>query len=103
MKSRSVADSTAAVNPNTSLTKCPSASRTSAISSSERDPPLHVIEQGRVDALLQTTTQNRRTVFEEAAGISRFNQRKQDALRKLERVDKTSSGSRTSWTKSNPG
>jgi len=45
-----------------------------------------IIEQGRVDALLQTTTQNRRTVFEEAAGISRFNQRKQDALRKLERV-----------------
>ncbi|MCA9095102.1 MAG: AAA family ATPase, partial [Planctomycetaceae bacterium] len=45
-----------------------------------------IIEQGRVDALLQTTTQNRRAVFEEAAGISRFNQRKQDALRKLERV-----------------
>lgn len=45
-----------------------------------------IIEQGRVDALLQTTTQNRRVVFEEAAGISRFNQRKQDALRKLERV-----------------
>lgn len=45
-----------------------------------------IIEQGRVDALLQTTTQNRRAVFEEAAGISRFNQRKQDALRKLDRV-----------------
>ncbi|MFO1019534.1 MAG: AAA family ATPase [Planctomycetales bacterium] len=45
-----------------------------------------IIEQGRVDALLQTTTQNRRVVFEEAAGISRFNQRKQDALRRLERV-----------------
>jgi chromosome segregation protein len=45
-----------------------------------------IIEQGRVDALLQATNVARRTVFEEAAGISKFNLRKQDALRKLERV-----------------
>lgn len=45
-----------------------------------------IIEQGRVDALLQATNQNRRMVFEEAAGISKFNVRKTDALRKLERV-----------------
>ena len=45
-----------------------------------------IIEQGRVDALLQATNVARRTVFEEAAGISKFNARKQDALRKLERV-----------------
>src|SRR5262245_36379406 len=37
-----------------------------------------IIEQGRVDALLQTTTVNRRVVFEEAAGISRFKARKID-------------------------
>src|SRR5205085_12562155 len=30
------------------------------------------IEQGRVDVLLQATTKDRRTIFEEAAGISRF-------------------------------
>src|SRR5204863_222816 len=45
-----------------------------------------IIEQGRVDALLQATNVARRTVFEEAAGISKFNLRKLDALRKLERV-----------------
>ena len=45
-----------------------------------------IIEQGRVDALLQATNVARRTVFEEAAGVSKFNSRKQDALRKLERV-----------------
>jgi chromosome segregation protein len=45
-----------------------------------------VIEQGRVDQLLQATNIARRTVFEEAAGISRFKARKVDAQRKLERV-----------------
>src|SRR5258708_2963531 len=45
-----------------------------------------IIEQGRVDQLLQTTNINRRNVFEEAAGISRFKARKVDAQRKLERV-----------------
>jgi chromosome segregation protein len=45
-----------------------------------------IIEQGRVDQLLQATNLARRTVFEEAAGISRFKARKVDAQRKLERV-----------------
>ena len=45
-----------------------------------------IIEQGRVDQLLQATNQNRRMVFEEAAGISRFKAKKVDAQRKLERV-----------------
>src|SRR5438477_518073 len=45
-----------------------------------------IIEQGRVDQLLQATNIARRTVFEEAAGISRFKARKVDAQRKLERV-----------------
>src|SRR5215467_2074619 len=31
-----------------------------------------IIEQGRVDVLLQASTRERRTIFEEAAGISRF-------------------------------
>src|SRR5262245_11091081 len=46
-----------------------------------------VIEQGRVDSLLQASTKDRRVIFEEAAGISRFKARKIETLRKLERVD----------------
>jgi chromosome segregation protein len=46
-----------------------------------------VIEQGRVDVLLQASTKDRRTIFEEAAGISRFKAKKIETLRKLERVD----------------
>jgi chromosome segregation protein len=46
-----------------------------------------IIEQGRVDVLLQATTRERRTIFEEAAGISRFKAKKIETLRRLERVD----------------
>src|SRR3954449_3632722 len=46
-----------------------------------------IIEQGRVDALLQASTLERRTIFEEAAGISRFKSRKIESLRRLERVE----------------
>src|SRR5438552_2683504 len=46
-----------------------------------------IIEQGRVDVLLQASTKDRRTIFEEAAGISRFKAKKTETLRRLERVD----------------
>jgi len=46
-----------------------------------------IIEQGRVDVLLQASTRERRTIFEEAAGISRFKAKKIETLRKLEHVD----------------
>src|SRR5262245_61560826 len=46
-----------------------------------------IIEQGRVDVLLQASTKERRIIFEEAAGISRFKAKKTETLRKLERVD----------------
>lgn len=46
-----------------------------------------VIEQGRVEALLQSTSDQRRSVLEDAAGISRFNAKKQEATRRLERVE----------------
>ena len=46
-----------------------------------------VIEQGKVDILLQSSARDRRIIFEEAAGISRFKLRKIEALRRLERVD----------------
>jgi chromosome segregation protein len=46
-----------------------------------------VIEQGKVDVLLQSSPRDRRVIFEEAAGISRFKLRKIEALRRLERVE----------------
>ena len=46
-----------------------------------------VIEQGKVDVLLQSSARDRRAIFEEAAGISRFKLRKLEALRRLERVE----------------
>ncbi len=46
-----------------------------------------VIEQGRVDALLSATTKDRRQIFEEAAGISRFKAKKVETLRSLERTE----------------
>lgn len=46
-----------------------------------------IIEQGRVDVLLQASTMERRSIFEEAAGISRFKAKKLESLRRLERVD----------------
>ena len=46
-----------------------------------------IIEQGRVDVLLQASTRERRAIFEEAAGISRFKAKKLETLRKLERVE----------------
>ncbi len=46
-----------------------------------------IIEQGRVDQILQSNAANRRLIFEEAAGISRFKTRRTEALRRLERVE----------------
>lgn len=45
-----------------------------------------IIEQGRVDQILQANPTTRRLVFEEAAGISKFKSRRIDAERRLERV-----------------
>ena len=46
-----------------------------------------LIEQGKVDSLLQANAKDRRAIFEEAAGISRFKAKKVEAQRRLERVD----------------
>ncbi|HWB14291.1 MAG TPA: chromosome segregation protein SMC [Pirellulales bacterium] len=46
-----------------------------------------VIEQGKVDVMLQASARDRRLLFEEAAGISRFKAKKLETLRRLERVD----------------
>src|SRR5690349_5416854 len=46
-----------------------------------------VIEQGRVAALLEANPAERRLIFEEAAGISKYKLKKKEAQRKLEKVD----------------
>ncbi len=46
-----------------------------------------IIEQGKVDALLLASPYERRTFFEEAAGVARFKVRRVEAQRKLERTE----------------
>jgi chromosome segregation protein len=46
-----------------------------------------VIEQGKVDVLLHSNPTERRTIFEEAAGISKYKARKKEAVRKLDRTE----------------
>ncbi len=46
-----------------------------------------IIGQGRIDEILSVKSADRREVFEEAAGISRFRHRKEEAERKLERTE----------------
>ena len=46
-----------------------------------------IIGQGKIDEILSQKSADRREVFEEAAGISRYRHRKEEAERKLERTD----------------
>ena len=46
-----------------------------------------IIGQGKIDEILSVKSADRREVFEEAAGISRYRHRKEDAERKLERTE----------------
>ncbi|MCU0688201.1 MAG: chromosome segregation protein SMC [Phycisphaerales bacterium] len=46
-----------------------------------------IIEQGKVDAMLLANPMERRTVFEEAAGVAKYRQRRAEAQRKLERTE----------------
>lgn len=45
-----------------------------------------IIGQGRIDELLSSKPEDRRTIFEEAAGISKFKSRKLESERKLVRT-----------------
>jgi len=45
-----------------------------------------VLEQGKIDAILSANPLERRTIFEEAAGISRYRQRKKETESRLGRV-----------------
>ena len=47
-----------------------------------------LIEQGKVERMLSASAKDRRTIFEEAAGISRFKAKKKDAERRLLRVER---------------
>jgi len=46
-----------------------------------------IMEQGRIDAILSADPQDRRRIFEEAAGISRYRARRRESESKLERTD----------------
>ncbi|MCK6446883.1 MAG: chromosome segregation protein SMC [Planctomycetes bacterium] len=46
-----------------------------------------VLEQGRIDAVLSADPLARRAIFEEAAGISRYRQRKKETETRLKRVE----------------
>lgn len=46
-----------------------------------------IFEQGKIEQIIQSSPLERRYVFEEAAGILRFLQRKREALRRLEQTD----------------
>ena len=46
-----------------------------------------IIEQGKMDLILNSRAEERREIFEEAAGITKFKSKKKEALRKLEQTD----------------
>ncbi|MEP6810752.1 MAG: AAA family ATPase, partial [Chthoniobacterales bacterium] len=46
-----------------------------------------IMEQGKIDLILSSRPEDRRTVFEEAAGITKYKGQKKEALRKLEATD----------------
>lgn len=46
-----------------------------------------IMEQGQIDALLAANPQDRRSIFEEAAGVSRYKQRRKEAEQRLRRTE----------------
>ncbi len=48
-----------------------------------------LIEQGKIDRMLQASAKDRRAIFEEAAGISRFKTKKVETDRRLQRVEQS--------------
>ena len=62
---------------------------------------MHVIVgQGQLDTVLRATPEERRGFIEEAAGVLKHRRRKERALRKLETMEPTSPGCRTSPVRS---
>lgn len=46
-----------------------------------------IIDQGGVDSMIRSKPEERRAFFEEAAGVAKYNAKREEALRKLDRVD----------------
>src|SRR3989339_23855 len=46
-----------------------------------------ILEQGKMDAILSSKPLERRYIFEEAAGVSKYKARKEEALKKLDQTD----------------
>jgi chromosome segregation protein len=46
-----------------------------------------IIDQGGVDAMIRSKPEDRRAFFDEAAGVAKYNAKREEALRKLDRVD----------------
>jgi chromosome segregation protein len=46
-----------------------------------------IMEQGKIDQILSSKPEDRRAIFEEAAGITKYKSQKREAMRKLEQMD----------------
>ena len=46
----------------------------------------NIISQGKIDDILSSKPENRRVVFEEAAGVIKYKKRKEEALKKLDKT-----------------
>ena len=46
----------------------------------------NIISQGKIDDILSSKPENRRVIFEEAAGVLKYKKRKEEAIRKLEKT-----------------
>ena len=46
----------------------------------------NIISQGKIEEVLSNKPENRRVIFEEAAGVLKYKRRKEDALRKLDKT-----------------
>ena len=47
-----------------------------------------IIGQGRIDEILSTRSEDRRSIFEEAAGIAKFKYKKTESLQRLDRTER---------------
>ena len=48
---------------------------------------INIISQGKIDEILSNKPEDRRIIFEEAAGVLKYKRRKEEALRKLDKTN----------------